>query len=134
REGGNWAREITGTLGSAKNLRVKVDVGSVHVEGGSQQGISYVIHNRSYSSSEEKARHEFDAYKINSYVKGDTAWIVADWQGHSPHKFSGDFSIKVPRNTDWVKLETDGGNVSVTGVAGRVDTGSGGGSIRVDDI
>ena len=134
REGGNWAREITGTLASARNVRVKVDVGSVRVEGGSQQGISYVIHNRSYSSSEEKARHEFDAYKISSYVKGDTAWIVADWQGKSPHKFSGDFAVIVPRNTEWVKLETDGGNVSVNGVAGRVDSGSGGGSIHVDDI
>ncbi|MBZ5720552.1 MAG: hypothetical protein LAO03_09245 [Acidobacteriia bacterium] len=134
REGGNWAREITGTLAAAKNLRVKVDVGSVRVEGGSQQGISYVIHNRSYSSSEEKARQEFDAYKISAYVKGDTAWIVADWQGKSPHKFSGDFAVTVPKDMEWVKLETDGGNVSSSGIAGRVDAGSGGGSIHFEDI
>ena len=37
REGGNWTQEITGTLAAARNLRVKVDMGSVRVEGGSQQ-------------------------------------------------------------------------------------------------
>ena len=111
REGNNWAQEITGSLTTVKNLRVKVDVGSVRVEGGSSQGINYVIRNRAYTSSEDKARKEFDSYKISAYVKGDTAWIVADWQGESPHRFSGDFSVTVPRDMDWVKLETEGGSV-----------------------
>ena len=133
-DGGNWTQEITGSLAAVKNLRVKVDVGSVRVEGGSQAGIDYVIRNHSYSSSEAKARHEFDAYKISAYVRGDTAWIVGDWQGGRPHKFSGEFKISVPRAMDEVKIETDGGSVSTTGVAGRVDAESGGGNIRFDDI
>ncbi|MBZ5706707.1 MAG: hypothetical protein LAN63_15265 [Acidobacteriia bacterium] len=134
REGSNWAQEITGSLATVKNLRVKVDVGSVRVEGGSSQGINYVIRNRAYTSSEDKARKEFDSYKISAYVKGDTAWIVADWQGESPHRFSGDFSVNVPRDMDWVKLETEGGSVSTTAISGRVEAQSGGGSIRLDDI
>jgi len=134
REGGNWAQEITGTLTGTRNLRVKVDLGSVRVEGGSQPGISYVIRNRAYTSSEDKARREFDSYKISAYVRGDTAWIVADWQGGRPHRFSGDFVINVPHDMEWVKLETDGGSVTTTGIAGRVDAESGGGSIRLDDI
>lgn len=134
REGGNWAQEITGSLAGAKNLRVKVDVGSVHVQGGSQQGIGYVIRSRSYTSSEDKARHEFDSYKISTYVRGDTAWIVGEWQGRSPRKFSGDFQIEVPKDMEWVKVETEGGNVSTSGIAGRVDSESGGGSIRLQDI
>ena len=28
-EGGNWTQEITGSLATVKNLRVKVDIGSV---------------------------------------------------------------------------------------------------------
>jgi DUF4097 and DUF4098 domain-containing protein YvlB len=134
REGGNWAQEITGTLTAARNLRVKVDLGSVRVQGGSQPGISYVIRNRAYASSEDKARREFDSYKINTYVRGDTAWIVADWQVGRPHRFSGDFVINVPRDMEWVKVETDGGNVTTTSIAGRVDSASGGGSIRLDNI
>jgi len=133
-EGGNWTQEITGSLAAAKNLRVKVDVGSVRVEGGSQQAINYSIRNHSYTSSESKARREFDSYKISAYVHGDTAWIVGEWEGGKPHKFSGDFAINVPREMEEVKIETDGGNVSTTGVAGRVDAESGGGGIRFDDI
>ncbi|OLE57990.1 MAG: hypothetical protein AUG13_01205 [Chloroflexi bacterium 13_1_20CM_2_59_7] len=134
REGGNWAQEITGTLAAAKNLRVKVELGSVRVEGGSQPGISYVIRNRAYTSTEDKARHEFDSYKISAYVRGDTAWIVGDWQGGRPHRFSGDFVINVPRDMEWVKVETDGGSVTTTGISGRADSASGGGSIRLDNI
>lgn len=134
REGENWAQETTGTLAAAKNLRVKVDRGSVHVEGGAQPGISYIIRNRAYASSEDKARREFDSYKVSAYVRGDTAWIVADWTGGRPHRFSGDFVINVPREMEWVKVETEGGSVTTTGIAGRVDSASGGGNIRLDNV
>src|SRR5580704_1765001 len=133
-DGGNWTQEITGSLAMAKNLKVKVDIGSVRVEGGSQQSINYVIRNHSYSGSEDRARREFDNYKISAYVRGDTAWIVADWEGGRPHKFAGDFVVNVPREMDEIKIETEGGNVSASGIAGRLDAESGGGSVRVDDI
>jgi hypothetical protein len=133
-DGGNWTQEITGSLAAVRNLRVKVDVGSVRVNGGSQQSIDYTIRNHSYSGSEQKARREFENYRISAYVRGDTAWIVADWQGGRSHRFSGEFNITVPREMDEVKLETDGGSVSATGVSGRVNAESGGGNIRFDDI
>ena len=66
-DNGKWSRQITGILAAAKNLRVKVDSGVVKVVGGTQQTIHYVINNRSYASSEEKARREFESYKINAY-------------------------------------------------------------------
>src|SRR5580704_2669411 len=133
-DGGNWTQEITGSLAMVKNLKIKVEIGSVRVKGGSQQSISYVIRNHSYSGSEDRARKEFDSYKISAYIHGDTAWIVGDWQGGRPHKFSGDFVISVPREMSEVKVETEGGSVSTTGITGRVDAQSGGGSIRLDDI
>jgi DUF4097 and DUF4098 domain-containing protein YvlB len=133
REGSNWVQEMTGDLGAAKNLRVKLAAGSVRVQGGSQAKITYVIHRKAYTSSEEKARHEFESYRINASVKGDTAWIVAE-SSRRDSKCSDDFVINVPRNLDSSKLETGGGNVTATGVAGRVEMSSGGGNIRVDDI
>ncbi|MGA6986852.1 MAG: hypothetical protein WBZ01_12425, partial [Terriglobales bacterium] len=78
REGSDWVQEMTGDLGTAKSLRVKLDVGSVRVEGGSQAGITYVIHRRAYTSSEQQARRQFESYRISTSVKGDTAWIVAE--------------------------------------------------------
>lgn len=136
REGGSWGQEITGSLAAVKNLRVKIDMGSVVVRGSQQQGINYVVHTKyGNSSSEQDARRQFDQYKVTAYVKGDTAWIVGDWQGnHRPRHFSGEFNVTVPREMALVKLETEGGNVEATGVGGRVEAESGGGSIRFDDI
>jgi hypothetical protein len=132
--GGSWGEVITGSLSPVKNLRVKLDMGSVVVRGGNQQGINYSAHTRSYTSSEQEARRQFENYKITAYVKGDTAWIVGDWQGGRPRRFSGEFKIEVPREMGWVKVETDGGSVDASGVSGRVEAQSGGGSIHVDDI
>jgi DUF4097 and DUF4098 domain-containing protein YvlB len=135
REGGAWAQEITGSLAGVKNLRVKVDTGSVVVRGGQQQGIQYVAHIRFGTSSEEEARRQFQEYKISAYVKGDTAWIVGDWQGRrQPRHCSSEFSVMVPREMALLKLETDGGSVDASGVTGHVDAESGGGSIHLDDI
>jgi DUF4097 and DUF4098 domain-containing protein YvlB len=136
REGGSWGQQITGSLSAAKVLRVKVDMGSVVVHGSQQPGINYVVHTRyGNSSSEQDARHQFEQYKVTAYVKGDTAWIVGDWQGgHRPRHFSGEFNVTVPREMALVKLETEGGNVEAIGVGGRVEAESGGGSIKFDDI
>lgn len=133
-ENGRWSRQISGSMPAAKNLRVKVDSGSVRVEGGSQQTINYSIGNHSYASSEEKARREFEAYKISVYVRGDTAWVVGEWQGNRPRRSSSEFVINVPRNVDLVKVATDGGDLVATGLAGRVEAETGGGSIHLDDI
>jgi hypothetical protein len=133
-ENGKWSRQITGSLAAAKNLRVKVESGLVRVVGGSQPAIGYVINNRSYASSEDKARREFESYKISVYVRGDTAWVVGEWQGSRPRRSSSEFVINVPRGTDLVKVETDGGDLTATGIAGRVEGETGGGSIHLDDI
>jgi hypothetical protein len=128
-----WSQATNGTLAAARNVRVKVDMGSVVVHGGQQQGIHYVVQGRSYSSKRD-SRRQFGSFKISSYVKGDTAWIVGEWEGGRPRRFSGEFVIEIPRDTDSVKIETGGGGVEATGIAGRLDIASGGGKVRVDDI
>ena len=57
-EGGGWVQEITGSLSGARNLHVKVDMGSVRVQGSSQAEITYVIRNRSYDAGEQQSRRE----------------------------------------------------------------------------
>jgi DUF4097 and DUF4098 domain-containing protein YvlB len=135
REGGGWGQEITGNLSGVKVLRVKVDMGSVAVRGSQQQAINYVVHTRMSMGSEQEARKQFDMYKVSAYVKGDTAWIVGEWEGGGrPRHCSKEFSINVPREMTLVKLETDGGNVDAMGVSGRVEAESGGGGVHLDDI
>lgn len=134
RDGSAWVQELTGELGSAKNLRVKLSAGSARIQGGSQAGITYVIHRRTYRSSEQEARREFESNRINTSVKGDTAWIVAESRGSKESKCADDFVINVPRGLDSAKIETGGGNVNATGIGGRVEISSGGGNLHVDDI
>jgi DUF4097 and DUF4098 domain-containing protein YvlB len=134
REGNNWVQEVTGQLNAAKNVRVKLDAGSVRVQGESQAGITYVIHRRAYTSSEQSARQEFKSTHVNASVRGDTAWLVAERVGGRDHKCSDDLVLNIPRNVDLARIETGGGNVHASAITGRVEIESGGGSIYVDDI
>jgi hypothetical protein len=134
KEGNNWTSVVNGSLSGVRNLHIKVQVGAVHVQGGSSQGITYVIRNKSYESSEDRARRQFDSYKISSYTRGDTAWIVGEWEIGRPHKFSSDITVNVPREMDLVKIETEGGSIVTTGISGRLEAESGGGTIHLDDI
>ena len=111
----------------------------VVVRGSQQPGINYTLHMRSQAvrKREQDARRQFDAYKMTAYVKGDTAWVVGEWQGEGGHnvhvaekcefavrkglprrKFSGDC---VPREIALVKIETEGGNIDTSGVADHVE-------------
>ncbi len=149
REGGAWSQVLTGSLAGVKNLRVRLDMGSVVVRGTQQAGIDYTLHMRSKASSEQDARRQFENYKVTTYVKGDTAWVVGEWQGGhhvkvgpaylriyrgQEHTLAGEFLINVPREISLVKIETEGGNIDTTAVGGRVEAESGGGSMHLDDI
>ena len=134
REGSNWVQEVKGDLGTAKNLRVKLATGSVKVQGGSQAGITYTIHRRAYKSSEQQARREFESYRIAASLKGDTAWIVAESRAGRDRSCADDFVITVPQSLLSARIETGGGSVSASAIAGRVDLQSGGGNIHLDDI
>jgi DUF4097 and DUF4098 domain-containing protein YvlB len=149
RDGSGWSQVITGSLAGVKNLRVRIDAGSVAVHGAQRPGIDYSFHMHSNASSEEDARHQFQNYKVSTFVKGDTAWVVGERKGvHGVHigparmmivtgserKFSGEFVINIPRDMQLVKIETGGGMVEATGVAGRVEIETGGGKVRVDDV
>jgi hypothetical protein len=93
-----------------------------------------MIRNRSYEGSEDRAKKQFESYKISAYVKGDSAWIVGEWQNGRPHRFSSEVTIRVPREMELVKIETDGGSIVTTGINGRLEARSGGGTIHLDDI
>jgi DUF4097 and DUF4098 domain-containing protein YvlB len=148
REDGGWSQVITGSLSGVKNLRVKMDMGSLKVRGRQQSGINYTLHMRSRNASEAEARRELQGFKLSSYVKGDTAWVVGEWQGvHSyhlggaritinkgSHRFSGELAVNLPRGMDLIKVETGGGDIDIAGVRGRVEAESGGGNLRLDDI
>jgi hypothetical protein len=134
KEGGFWTSVVNGSFSGVRNLRIKVAFGTVKVQGSSVPGISYVIRNKSYESSEERARREFESYKLSTYTRADTAWIVGEWQSGREQKFSSEVTVSVPRDMELVKIETEGGAVVATGISGRLEAASAGGGIHVDDI
>jgi len=134
REGNNWVSVVSGSLSGVRNLHIQVEIGAVHVQGGSTQGINYVIRNKSYEGSEDRARKQFEDYKISTYVRGDTAFITGEWENGHPHKFNSQVTVNVPRDLDLVKIGTDGGDISTTGISGRLEAQSGGGGIHLEDI
>lgn len=134
RDGSNWAQESSGTINAAKILRIKVDSGAVRVQGGTQPNITYTFRSTANTSSEEKAHRILESYKVSAYVRGETAYITAEDEGGRANRCNGDFVVNVPREIQAVKIETEGGGVTVNSVAGSVTAETGGGSIKVDDI
>jgi len=134
KEGSNWVSVVSGSLSGVRNLHIQVEIGAVRVQGGSKQGINYVIRNRSYEGSEDRARKQLEGYKVSSYVRGDTAFITGEWENGHPHKFNSEITVNVPRDLDLVKIETDGGEISTSGISGRLEAQSGGGGIHLEDI
>lgn len=134
RDGGYWVEEITGALSGARSLRVRTDGGSVNVQGGSQQNISYTIRKRVRGGSEESARRELAAFRVTAGIRAGAAVLEGDAERRTHGSFSIDFNISTPRDMESVRAETDGGSVAVRNVAGRVNTESGGGSVSLADI
>ncbi len=135
REGGGWAQQIIGTMTAARNLKVKTDMGSVHVQGGAQGNISYVIRMRvNYASSEEAARRKMEGLRFTYGRQGEWAVISGDCARNCPNNLSVDIQVTVPRSIELVKLDTGGGSVGVMGINGKVDAETGGGNMSMDDI
>jgi DUF4097 and DUF4098 domain-containing protein YvlB len=104
----------------------------VRVVGGNQQGINYVFHSTVYTSSEQKARRQLDSAQVTTGLRGDTAFI--NIENATGNRCTAELLVNVPSNMQSIKIESDGGNVVVTGIAGSVSADTGGGSIKVDDI
>ncbi len=132
RSGSGWVEVVSGTLPSLRNLKVATEFGAVTVRGGSPQGITYTVRKRLNSGSESHARHQFEMFTVRGYQKADFAVLEGECTG--AEKISVDITLNVPRDLALVKIETRGGSVGVTDIAGRVEAETAGGGIRINDI
>ena len=55
-------------------------------------------------SSEEDARRQFEGYKVTTYVKGDTAWVVGEWQGG--HRVMGRTYLRIYKGQEHTLRES----------------------------
>ena len=135
REGDTWVEETTGSLTAQRNLKLITNLGSVRIQGGTGNTITYVVKKRVHSSSEQEARRAFEQIHIGAGMQGDTAWLKG--QGPSNYSrgrsFSADFEIHTPREIS-VVAHTGGGNLGVSAINGQVEANTGGGNVWLDDI
>jgi DUF4097 and DUF4098 domain-containing protein YvlB len=134
RDGNVWVEEITGSIPSAKGLRLRSALGSVQVRGGSQQNVTYTVKKRVNRSSEAAARRDMSNFVFTAIRHADGVYMEADWPESRSGKLNAEFYINVPKETSWVRVDTLGGSVGVNAIAGKVDAGTAGGSITLDDI
>ena len=134
RDGRSWVEETSGTMTSARALKVATDCGNIHVQGTGTQTITYVIKKRSYVSSEAEARKQFERYRITATRNSDTAVIEGRWSSGRSERFNTEINVDVPRDTALVHLDTHGGNLSVNGTTARVELETQGGNVSVSDV
>jgi hypothetical protein len=136
RQSNAWVQEVSGSLGSARTIRVSTDAGSVKVRAAAQPNITYVMKKRVYNCvSDTDAQKYLNQFRISAWQQGDTAVLRAQCEfcGNRKHG-SIDFDIVVPKETALLNIQTEGGDISVNGIAGRLEAETGGGNIQADDI
>ena len=136
RQSNAWVQEVTGSLGAARTLRISTDAGSVRIRGAAQPNITYVLKKRVYNCvSDSDAQRYLNQFRITASQQADTAILrgQCEFCGNRKHG-SMDFDIVVPKDSALINIETEGGDISVNGIAGRLEAETGGGNIQADDI
>jgi DUF4097 and DUF4098 domain-containing protein YvlB len=134
REGNAWVEEITGSLPQVRNLKVVTEIGSINVNGGSNNEITYTIRKRSNTSSEDAARRAFQQFSVSATRRGDYAVFEGSSEGGRGRRFDVQFILNVPRDLAFVKLASDGGGINVRSISGKLEAETGGGSVKLDDL
>ena len=124
---------LKGEVPGASALHVKIDGGSLRLEGYSGDRISYQVLSVP-SKTLNRTQPDISLYKVATYKRGDASWLVATPQKDQLNPRSIELAVRVPRQIQSVSLDTSGGDVSVRDVSGRVDVSTGGGHLQIDDV
>jgi Putative adhesin len=131
---GSWLEERQGTVPNSRKLQVKIEGGSIRVTGGPQQEISYVVRSRIDGESAQARGHEAQFHEVSLQSHGAMASLIVRPGPKAPPRLVSEVVISVPRDLQALSLQTSGGDVSVTGIAGQLSLNTGGGRVEIDDI
>src|SRR3954466_16034805 len=134
-DGRYWVEETSGTMNSARNIKVVADAGAVRVQGGPQAKVGYVIRKGVVAGSEQEARRKFEKFRVSTSSSGDTAMIRGTCMNDSGRsRLSVNYKIQTPQTVGLLYMRSGGGGLTVNNITGRVDGETGGGDIRLDAI
>jgi hypothetical protein len=136
RDGNSWVEETTGTLPTARELRVITDVGSVQVQGNSSRisYVVYVIRKRSYAPSQEAAKRQFEQLRISAAKLGQGDAIDGRTGNKNLVHFGAEFVVQVPRDMTLVRVQTRFGSLTFSSIAASIVASTGAGLIKLDDL
>jgi hypothetical protein len=103
REGSNWVQEMTGRFRCREESAGKAGRGFGAGSGWIAGGITYVIHRKAYTSSEEQARRQFESYGFSATVKGRHGVDRGGVERAGFSKCSDELVVNVPRNLEAAK-------------------------------
>ena len=137
RQGNSWVQEVTGSLSGARNIRISTDAGSVRVRGAAQPNVTYVLKKKVYNCyGEDEAQRYLNQFEVTASQQGNTAILrgQCEFCGRNRKHGSIDFEIIVPQDAALVNIQTDGGDISVNNIAGRMESETGGGNVQADNV
>jgi len=133
RDGNSWVEEMTGTMPSARELRVNTDLGSVQVQGSASR-VSYIVRKRSYAASEQAARRQFEQMRISASRIGESDLIEGKIIARNLSRFGAEFILQVPRDISLVKVQTRNGSLAFSSIGATIEATTGAGLIKLDDL
>ncbi|HEU5410145.1 MAG TPA: hypothetical protein VFU57_03925 [Candidatus Acidoferrales bacterium] len=135
RHGNRVSADKTGTLSTkpGMTLHVAVNQGDIHIATGDSGKVSYRVHVET-SADDRNAQEILDAYELSARNDADGVVLVS----RSPrlrwgHRLWITVNVTVPRNYN-LDLATDGGNVQIGDIQGRVSATTDGGNISAGQI
>ncbi len=134
-QGPQWIEEFSGFAPLSRVVKVMMSVGAIHLEGGEQEQISYLVRERCVRSTQEAARKIFDQFRVFSTRKADATLIQGDWVGgKDTSELSADVFVQVPRSVDAVALNAHEGSITVRAIRAKLDVETAAGNIDLDQI
>ncbi len=132
-EGNAWIEETTGAMPPGREVRVNTDMGSVQVQGNSPN-VTYVIRKRSFASTEEAARRQFEQLHISVARTAQRNSIEGRLLGRNLNRFNAEFVVQVPRELEQVQVETRSGTLNLNSLTATILGTTGGGAVKLDDL
>jgi len=127
------SRHLQGEVPGASELHVKIEGGSILLQGYSGTRISYQVRSLPPKNL-NRTQPDIPQYKVATYKRGEASWLVATRQNEKLSPRSIELVVRVPGEVQSVSLDTSGGDVSVQDVDARIQVSTGGGHLRINDI
>jgi DUF4097 and DUF4098 domain-containing protein YvlB len=134
-QGPQWVEEFSGFAPLSHVLKVMMSVGAIHLEGGGQDQITYMVQKRCVRNTQEAARKIFDQFRVFSARKANITVLQGDWLGGKYiNDLIADVFVKVPNSVDAVALNAHDGNITVRAIRAKLDAETSAGNIDLDQI